>query len=387
MRAVHFGGGNIGRGFIGSLLFQSGFETCFIDVNSEIVDQLNDRKQYIVKLANRTQDELIIQNVHAINSSYHRDEVIEAIVNADLVTTAVGPTILPHIAGLLAEGVKKRINTTGKPLNVIACENMIGGSTFLKEKVYENLEENEQKDFSKFVGFLDAAVDRIVPNQVNEDPLTVTVEPFYEWIVDETNIVGDMPFVKGIIFVDELKPFIERKLFTVNTGHAVAGYFGYIAGVQSIFEALNNEYIKILVEQTLSETGELLIAKYGFDKNLHDDYVQKIIDRFANPFIHDDVIRVGRSPIRKLGAHDRLINPASQYTVRFGKTPTYLTKGIAAAFHFDYKDDFDARQIQQLIKQAGIEKAIERYTQLKQESILSKAISNQYHNLRINRIK
>ena len=105
MQAVHFGAGNIGRGFIGSLLYQSGYETCFIDVNSEIVDLINEKQEYIVQLANVTQDESIVKNVRAINSAVDPKLVIEAIGKADLVTAAVGPNILPHIAGLLAKGL------------------------------------------------------------------------------------------------------------------------------------------------------------------------------------------------------------------------------------------------------------------------------------------
>ena len=137
MQAVHFGAGNIGRGFIGSLLYQSGFETCFVDVNSELVDLINDKKEYRVQLANESQEELIVKNVRAINSATDPQLVIEAIVQADFVSAAVGPNVLPHIAVLLAKGLKERLEQSDKPLTIIACENMIGGSALLKEKVYE----------------------------------------------------------------------------------------------------------------------------------------------------------------------------------------------------------------------------------------------------------
>ena len=48
MNAVHFGAGNIGRGFIGNLLNESGYEVCFVDVNSDMIDRINSDKSYLV---------------------------------------------------------------------------------------------------------------------------------------------------------------------------------------------------------------------------------------------------------------------------------------------------------------------------------------------------
>ncbi|WP_078408388.1 mannitol-1-phosphate 5-dehydrogenase [Priestia abyssalis] len=382
MLAVHFGAGNIGRGFIGSLLYQSSFQTCFVDVNSEIVDLLNEKQEYRVVIADNSQEELLIKNVSAINSQANPGQVIDTIAKADLVTAAVGPNILPLIAGLIAEGLRKRVQTTDQPLNIIACENMIGGSTLLKEKVYEKISEEEKAVFDQRFGFPDAAVDRIVPNQSNEDKLMVMVEPFYEWAVDESKIVGEKPPVEGITFVDDLKPYIERKLFTVNTGHAVAAYLGYYKNIPTIDEAMKNEEIQILVEKTLQETGLLLVKKYEFDMEKHKEYTNKIIGRFSNPHISDEVTRVGRSPIRKLGPNDRLVSPAAQYFELVGEQPVYLAKSIAAALLYNYQQDEEAAAIQENIQNNGLEAAIEAYTKLDRQTVLAQLIVEQYNLLK-----
>ena len=292
------------------MLHQSGFETCFVDVNSELVNLINEKQQYRVQLANESHEELLVENVRAINSVTDPELVIEAIAKAELVTAAVGPTVLPFIAGVLAEGLKQRLIQSEKPLTIIACENMIGGSAFLKEKVYEQLNEEEKSKFDERFSFPNAAVDRIVPIETNEDKLLVKVEPFFEWVVDEAAIIGENPPVQGITFVQDLHPYIERKLYTVNTGHSIVAYLGYLAGIRGIHEALANVEIKTLTEKVLKETGKLLIAKYNFNEKEHNDYIQKILGRFANPLISDDVTRVGRSPVRKLKSNDRLVGPA-----------------------------------------------------------------------------
>ncbi|MFC0560467.1 mannitol-1-phosphate 5-dehydrogenase [Halalkalibacter alkalisediminis] len=381
MLAVHFGAGNIGRGFIGLLLNEAGYHTTFVDVNKEIVDLLNERNEYNVVLAAESKDEVTVNHVSALNSMTEAEKVIEAIGKADLITTAVGPNILPIIAKLLTEGLQERVKTNQTPLNVIACENLIGGSTLLKKHVYNQLDETEKSIMDQVIGFPDAAVDRIVPNQVNDDKLLVMVEPYYEWVVDQSMLVGKQPIIKGITFVEALNPYIERKLFTVNTGHAVAAYLGYHYGIPSIDQALENKEVKGLLEKTLNETGLLLSQKHSFKQEEHRHYIRKIIKRFENTYLADDVTRVGRGPLRKLGPNDRLVGPAKQFIEVVGQQPVYLAKAIAAALKYDVKTDEEAVQIQQLISDKGLHEAITEITELRQDHDLFKLIVEQYHSL------
>ena len=76
MKAVHFGAGNIGRGFIGSLLSESGFEVCFVDINSEMVNRLNNDKFYIMRILEGTENFKKISPVKALNSLTQEDEII-----------------------------------------------------------------------------------------------------------------------------------------------------------------------------------------------------------------------------------------------------------------------------------------------------------------------
>ncbi|ART75255.1 mannitol-1-phosphate 5-dehydrogenase [Sutcliffiella horikoshii] len=374
MKALHYGAGNIGRGFIGALLYQAGYATTFVDVNSEIVDLLNEKKEYRVVLADKTQDELVIRNVSAINSMEKPEELEAAIVEADIITTAVGPSILPIIAKSLASGLRKRVEINKAHLNIIACENLIGGSSLLKQHVYEGLTPEEVVVFDELFAFPDAAVDRIVPNQTNADKLMVTVEPYYEWVVDESALVGETPAVEGITFVRDLTPYIERKLFTVNTGHATVAYLGYKKGCKTIDEALTNEEVRKVAKSALKETGMVLVGKYGFDKKEHEAYIVKILSRFENSYITDDVTRVGRAPLRKLGGNDRLVAPAKQYLELFGHPPANLIKAIAAAITYDGAEDEEAQTIQQIIRSNGLQKAITEITGLETDNPITMQI-------------
>jgi mannitol-1-phosphate 5-dehydrogenase len=85
------------------------------------------------------------------------------------------------------------------------------------------------------------------------------VETFYEWVIDRTPFGGSAPVIPGATFVDELSPYIERKLFTVNTGHASAAYFGFEAGLEKISDAMADQDVAADVRAVLEETKQLLV--------------------------------------------------------------------------------------------------------------------------------
>ncbi|CAH1207376.1 Mannitol-1-phosphate 5-dehydrogenase [Paenibacillus auburnensis] len=381
MKAVHFGAGNIGRGFIGLLLSQAGYEVCFVDVNEAFVAQLKERGEYPVTLASDGQETVLVKNVTALSSVTHADEVAAALAEADLVTTAVGVSILKHIAGVVAEGIQRRVAVSDAPLHVIACENAIGGSAQLKELVYAKLDEATRAKADASVAFPNAAVDRIVPLQQHEDILKVVVEPFYEWVVDASQMIPGYTPVEGVHYVENLEPYIERKLFTVNTGHCSAAYLGYLRGYETIQQAMADEGLTGLVREVLEETGAVLVQKHGFDKAEHSKYIEKNLERFRNPALTDEVSRVGRSPIRKLSPNDRLVSPALQAYDR-GLSYKALTRSMAGALLFQANDDPEAVELQAAIAELGAEAALTKYTGLAADHEVHQSVMAEYAKLK-----
>ncbi|MEK3732974.1 MULTISPECIES: mannitol-1-phosphate 5-dehydrogenase [Paenibacillus] len=380
MKAVHFGAGNIGRGFIGLLLSQAGYEVCFLDVNEGLVSELKQRGEYPVTLASEGQETTIVKGVTALNSAAEPEAAARAVAEADLVTTAVGVNILKFIAPTIAEGLKLRAQSEAAPLHVIACENAIGGSTQLKEHVYGLLDERTKAWADRVVAFPDAAVDRIVPLQQHEDRLKVVVEPFYEWAVDRSQMLEGFVPVEGVHYVDRLEPYIERKLFTVNTGHCSAAYVGFLKGYATIQEAMKDEEVAGHVRAVLEETGAALIHKHGFDQAEHQAYIRTILERFANPALTDEVSRVGRSPIRKLSPGDRLVSPA-MLAFESGLSYKSLAKSMAAALLFDVPGDPESVELQASVKEIGASDTASKYTGIAGEHPIMGELMSQYEEL------
>lgn len=355
-KAIQFGAGNIGRGFIGSLLSKAGYHVVFADVNTEIIDKINKDKEYTIHVMDTVCSEEKVNDISGVISI--NNEIYKEIVEAEIITTAVGPVVLPRIAPTIAKGIALRKEKGIKTyLNVIACENAIKASSQLEEEVKKYLNEEEIEYLKEFVGFPNCSVDRIVPPVKSENILDVVVENYYEWNVEEKAFKGEIPKIEGMNLVDNLMAYIERKLFTLNTGHAITAYFGYLKGYETIEESIKDEVIYDFVKKAMIESGKGLIAKYNFDEEAHYKYINKIIDRFKNPYLKDDVARVGREPLRKLNENDRLIKPL--ITARgFNINTDNLLLGVGAALHYDNKEDAQSVQLQSLINEKGIKESL-----------------------------
>ncbi|MFC3300017.1 mannitol-1-phosphate 5-dehydrogenase [Arthrobacter agilis] len=334
MKAVHFGAGNIGRGFVGLLLHEAGYEVVFADVADALIDQLASTPSYDVHEVGEEPAVRTVDNYRALNSRSQEDDVVAEIGSADIVTTAVGPNVLKFLAPVIARGIAGRADGQA-PLQVMACENAINATDLLRSEVEQAY---EGADLADRAVFANTAVDRIVPNQAAGQGLDVTVETFFEWVIDRTPFAGNVPEIPGATYVDDLAPYIERKLFTVNTGHASAAYFGYAAGVEKIADAMADHAIADRVRAVLAETKQLLVSKHGFDEAEQEAYVQKILRRFTNHHLPDTVVRVGRAPLRKLSRHERFVGPAAELAEQ-GVHPAALLEAMRAALSFRAPED------------------------------------------------
>ncbi|WP_431278952.1 mannitol-1-phosphate 5-dehydrogenase [Leifsonia poae] len=361
MRAVHFGAGTFGRGFVGPLLHEAGYEVVFADIDSELVAALAAAGSYRVREVGEGSHQRVVEISRAINSVTEPDALIAEIATADVVTTAVGPRILKFVAPLIAAGLSARPSDAA-PLAVMACERAVGATDLLAAEVLAALPEKSREALVERAVFANTAVDRIIPTQDPDEGVDVTVEAFCEWVIERGPFAGAVPSIPGAHFVDDLGPYIERKLFTVNTGHATIAYAGFLLGAHTVSEALAFPEVRSRAQAVLAETSEALVAKHGFDPDELARYRATILERFANPSLVDVVTYVGREPLRKLSRNDRFIGPAADYTTVTGGTPAALLRAIGDALRFDYPADSQSVELQDLLRNAAAEDIVAEIT-------------------------
>jgi mannitol-1-phosphate 5-dehydrogenase len=328
-----------------------------------VIDGLKKSPSYkVIQVGAEGNSESTITNYRAINSKTNEADVIEEIKTADLVTCSVGPNILKFIAPVIAKGVDGRPNEA-TPVAVIACENAIGATDTLAGHIKDgkNTPQDRLHDHHERARYANSAIDRIIPAQDPNSGLDVKLEKFYEWVVEATPFKDhEPPSIKGIHWVDDLSPYIERKLFTVNTGHAAAAYHGYYHKKSTVYDALQDPKILDEVRRALAETSTLITSKHGIDPKEQQEYVEKIITRIGNPHLEDHVERVGRAPLRKLSRRERFIGPASELAEE-GKDFAALLDAAEMAFRFqNVEGDDESVELAKIMKETKPEGVVEK---------------------------
>jgi len=381
MKAVVFGAGNIGRGFLGQLFSQSGYDLLYIDVVDEIIDRINRDGLFPIHIVGEGKRTYIVKNVSAVKSA-DTETVTAHIESADILATAVGVNVLPKIAPAIAAGLARRFDSGNlNELNIIICENIIESGKHLKSLVMQHLEQKYRDIIDEKIGFVATVVSRMVPVPTEQDkkenPAQVKVEPYCILPADKLAFRGKIPRIEGFKYIDNLIAYEERKLFTHNAGHALCAYLGYLKGHTYIYEAIGDAEIKTRALEALMETGEALIKKHGFTDEEHRAHIDDLFHRFANVALGDTVARVGRDPIRKLGHNDRFIGGA-RLALEYGIEPVNIVHGICAALRFDDPDDEKALELQQMLKNKGLDYTLEKLCGLSPDNKLSEMIKQYF---------
>jgi mannitol-1-phosphate 5-dehydrogenase len=328
MKAVIFGPGRIGCGFVGQLLRDSGYDVVFVG-RGAVIEHLARVGRYVVRLTDgRCTDEVQVRGVRALSTS-QEDAVAAEIASADLVAVSVGPQNLTAVAPLLAAGLSRRTS----PVNVIAFENCNDPAGCLKEAIFRIAPALRDAGH----GFSGAIVSRIVARRIGDpaasEPLVFLGDPPESFIVHGPSLHGPLPRIAGLRAVDDYGAWLMKKLYTFSAGHAAAAYLGALKGYRYVHTAVRDPEIRKAVRAAMEEGRRGLARRYGDELAGDRRELEAILKRFENAALDDPVMRVGRDPLRKLGREDRLVG-AARLAAEAGVQPRRLALVAAAAMCF-----------------------------------------------------
>ena len=343
-KAVMYGAGSIGRGFIGALFSEIGYEVVFIDVNDDVINLINSKKSYPQIIMNEKQPVHWIKNIRAVDGK-DPEAVSDEIATADIMATALGAAVLEKVAPVIAKGLLKRWNKdTSSTLDILICENLMDADVLLRKYLLKSIPEEKHSLFEQNTGIVETSIGRMVPPADpelipdDEHPLAVRVEPYDFLPVDKAAFKGKIPEHSKIIPYEPFHYYLERKLYIHNMAHVTTAFLGQLLGKTYIHEAANDIYIQHIVRGCMTESAMMLSEKYNVPFSKLNAHINDLMHRFKNAYLRDTVARVARDPMRKLQPSDRLVG-AARSCEEINITPVYLSFAIALALSFMKNED------------------------------------------------
>ncbi len=379
MKAVMYGGGNIGRGFIGALLSQSGYRVTFIDVAEPVVQHLQERGSYPIRYVSGSgYEDVLVENVTAVNGN-DTQAASDCIADCDIMATAVGARILKFIVPNIVVGLRKRWTAGNRPLNIIVCENLMDANKVVEAMIKEQLTAEECAKFDETVGLVEASIGRMVPVQTEQmkdgEPMRVCVERYGFLPVDKAAFKGEIPQIKNMVPFAPFDFYIKRKLYIHNMGHATCAYLGDLLGLEYIYEAIDVADVRILVQNAMLESAMALTKRYSVGMEDIVMHITDLLNRFTNAALQDTCQRVGGDPARKLSPDDRMIG-SSALALEMGITPAYIAVGAAAGVYRYIKETEGMEQGKEAACQV-----LSQVSELDSESSLAQMILAMYEKI------
>lgn len=343
-KLVLFGAGKIGRSFIGQLFSTGGYEVVFIDTNKDVIDALNYLGHYKVIIKSEKEEILNINNVRGVYAD-DKQQVTNEIATAGILAVSVGLEGLDRIFPVLAEGlIKRQAIFNSSAIDIIIAENMRNADAYFKQNLKRLLP--LKYPFDKLVGLVETSIGKMVPimqkKDLQEDILQVFAEPYNTLILNKKGFKNPIPAINGLSPKENMKAWVDRKLFIHNLGHSAAAYLGYVynSGFIYLDEVLAVPEIYKEVRETMLQSADILLNKYPgeFTPIQLEEHIDDLLLRFQNKALGDTLFRVGCDLLRKLGPEDRLagaIRSALELNLSYEK----ILYALVCGCHFRAKDE------------------------------------------------
>jgi mannitol-1-phosphate 5-dehydrogenase len=310
-KLVLFGAGKIGRSFIGQLFGLSGYEVVFVDINNKLIDELNAKREYkVIIKSDETDRILLIKNVRGVHFD-DAEKLKKEFSDATLSAISVGQQGLTAAIELIAQGLINRYEKHGEwPIDIIIAENMRNADSF----ILENLKKQLPGGFpvENMVGLIETSIGKMVPimsrSDMEADRLQIFAESYNSLIVAKNGFKNPIPDVKDLAPKENIKAWVDRKLFIHNLGHAVVAYLGFKKNPQwiFIFEALEDREVFLATRHAMLQSAAILVELYPeeFTVQQLEDHIDDLLKRFQNKALGDTIFRVGCDLYRKLSADE-----------------------------------------------------------------------------------
>lgn len=283
------------------------------------------------------------------------------------------PAAPRSVLGFLAAATARRRAAGVAPFTVLCCDNLPSNGHVVHRLLvdYASLVSPELGALVRdAVACPNTMVDRIVPATTDvdrariagslglTDAWPVVAEPFTQWVIEDRFTAGRPAWeIAGATLVDDVAPFEAMKLRLLNGSHSAMAYLGYLAGYETVAEAMQDAGIAAYVRGLMEDTTPTLTLAAGSDVA---GYKRSLVERFQNGALKHRTWQIAmdgsqKLPQRLLGTIQDLLaqgRPIDRHALAVAAWMRYVTGMDEAGRPIDVRDPM-AAELATLTADAG----------------------------------
>ncbi len=369
------GAGAIGKAISGFVFSNLGYQVFFADVDRSLINEINELNGYniICTQYGHPKSKQFISNVKAVDLS--DPDILEIAVHADIICTAIGSLGMQKFLPVLCNWIKKRIAIGNEETRLFLFENDL----LLKTTITDYIS-NELGFFPSNIHIIQTSIERMSKCIITKDGhREIVSEQFIPIILSKNDLIGSGLETRNDYFqmVENVTPYYYRKLYTNNMGHAVLGYVGIFRGLKNTVQAMNDPYILNLLNEALSESVKALQKEFSFSSEDLDNHIAILKERYLNIDLKDDLTRLTRDPVRKLGRNERIIG-IIMLCEKHGVTADALIKVLFYILRYCLSVETREPEIVRLMNDYGIHGILSHICDIPIDSDIFHSICNKY---------
>ncbi|PHQ81257.1 MAG: mannitol dehydrogenase [Coxiella sp. (in: Bacteria)] len=291
------------------------------------------------------------------------------LTHPDIVRDGHHVTAPKTAVGFLVGALQQRYEKGIPPFTVVSCDNLPANGKLLKNSCvqFANSIDRMLADWiAQHVCFPSTMVDRIVPAMTDDDVAevlrltgcqdnaVVPCEPFKQWIIED-NFCNERPSWEksGAFIVPDVTPFEIMKLRLLNASHSALAYVGFLAGYETIYEAMQDDTLIAYLNQMM--TDEIMPHLVVPEQAGLSVYRDSILERFNNPQIKHKLYQIAMDGSQKI---PQRILPSIKACIEAGEDFNGLLRALAAWIQYTGRRDIIvqdplAEQMTMIHQQAG----------------------------------
>lgn len=388
-KVVIIGAGRSGRGMLGELYARTNFKIIFADKDKDLIKCMQEQKYYTVGMTNLETNEKVNKKITGFSciDISEKEEYYRLLNEADIISTAILPKDFDAVIEDLANAIKIRYQKQYEkaPMIITLGANYVGMKARFLQRLKALLTVEEQSWAKKHVVLLQSIVNRknLLPNpeEQTEDRLRIVGDDKGILQVEKHPVLekwDDLP--EWMILKENLEAAMAVKIWSNNVVQGSMAAVGMSKNLTDTYACAMDSDTAKWAFYAGEEGYEAVRREFHLPARSETD-AKKMVNIFKNEEFKDSCYRIIRNPIRKLARNERFIG-AALCALKNDVFPYFTLKCCAYMLLYNNESDPEAVELQKMIREKGVEKAIEKYCQLdlkkKDERIVAEMLKNFY---------